>query len=213
MKSKNISKECGKRLKECIKESGMTSKELAENCNYVPQYISQIINGKRNMSLQAAKSFAKVLSVREEYLLCEDDYKTDSDILVDNNNPTSFYLSTAYRYLTSIGQDIELHWDSNKDINYFLDCYEADDHRPIDKQFVLSGYSNDVFFKSGKYVQIFPDTKVAIDGTDVSLTDYMDLINDLQDYADFLLSNISKRKKRRLSRTATNIVSHSGNNS
>ena len=67
--------ECGKRLKECRLEAGITQKELADKINITYQSISNIECGKRSLTVENARSCAKILNVRIEYLLCEDDKK------------------------------------------------------------------------------------------------------------------------------------------
>lgn len=76
--TKNI--ECGLRLKECRKSKGLTQEKLAISSNYSVQTVSYIENGTRNMSREAAHAFSKILEVREEYLLCEDNAKTVDDL-------------------------------------------------------------------------------------------------------------------------------------
>ncbi len=80
---KELNKEHGKRLRECLIDAGMTQKELAEKANYTPQFISNVIKGKRNMSLQSAEIFAEILHVQAGYLLGTDVIKT-SDSLAAN---------------------------------------------------------------------------------------------------------------------------------
>lgn len=75
----NLNSECGRRLKECLIDAKMTQKELAENTHYTQQYISNIISGKKNLSIPAAKRFAQFLHVSEEYLLCQSKYRTLSE--------------------------------------------------------------------------------------------------------------------------------------
>lgn len=78
MKSKSkINPECGRRLKEVLKEKRVTQLALAEQCGYTQVYISNIVKGKRPMTYEASKHFAKALKVRQEYLLCKDDYKDE----------------------------------------------------------------------------------------------------------------------------------------
>lgn len=79
MIKRELNKEHGERLKECIDDAGMTQKELAEKANCTPQFISNVINGKRNMSFQTAKIFAEILRVRSGYLLGTELTKTDSE--------------------------------------------------------------------------------------------------------------------------------------
>lgn len=71
--------ECGIRLKECLDDFPMTQNELSELTGYTQQYISNIVVGKKPMTIKAAKLFSSHLKVREAYLLAEDDYKTLED--------------------------------------------------------------------------------------------------------------------------------------
>lgn len=75
-KKKELNHMQGKRLSECLEEKNITQKELAKKNDYSAQQINYIIHGKRSMSLESARAFAKVLGVDAEYLLCETEYKT-----------------------------------------------------------------------------------------------------------------------------------------
>ncbi|WP_460644493.1 helix-turn-helix domain-containing protein [Lacrimispora brassicae] len=72
-----LNKKIGNRLRECLDNSSITQKQLAEDTGYTPQYISNIIVGKKRLSAEAARCISKILHVRVEYLLCEDDYMTN----------------------------------------------------------------------------------------------------------------------------------------
>lgn len=80
MIKKELNPEHGKRLKECLIDANMSQKDLAIKSKYTQQYISNIIVGKKNMSVESAKIFSKILKVREEYLLCEDNFKTQKQM-------------------------------------------------------------------------------------------------------------------------------------
>ena len=75
--------ECGMRLKECRQEAGMTQKELADKINLTYQSISNIECGKRSLTVENARACAKVLNVRMEYLLCEDNIKKNEPIFLE----------------------------------------------------------------------------------------------------------------------------------
>lgn len=81
MIKKELNLEHGKRLKACIDNAGITQKELAEKANCTPQFISNVIKGKRNMSFQTAEIFAEILQVRSGYLLGTDIVKTDEEAI------------------------------------------------------------------------------------------------------------------------------------
>lgn len=76
MIKKELNPEHGKRLNECLNDKKMSQKELAKKSGYTNQYISYIVTGKKNMSMESAEIFANILEVRKEYLLCKDSYKT-----------------------------------------------------------------------------------------------------------------------------------------
>lgn len=81
MKSNDeLNKRRGKRLSECRKDLHLSQELLAEKTGYSIQTISYIENGKRGMSTDAARLFAKHLNVRMEYLLCEDNYKNTLEL-------------------------------------------------------------------------------------------------------------------------------------
>lgn len=105
IKSK-LNKECGIRLKECLSDSKMTQNELSLQTGYTQQYISNIIVGKKPMTIAAAKLFAEELGVREEYLLCKDNLKTwlDEDrALKEESSQACDYI---INYLQSLGISI-----------------------------------------------------------------------------------------------------------
>ena len=70
------------RLKEVMKEKGVTGRELATRLNTTPQYISNITNGRQNLSLNGIDEVAKALGVEPWELLVSREqlanYKSDS---------------------------------------------------------------------------------------------------------------------------------------
>jgi transcriptional regulator with XRE-family HTH domain len=97
------------RLKKCLEDSKITQKQLAELAHYTPQYISDIICGRRNMSIQAARAFSIILKVREEYLLGEDEYKTKEEMRLQNrvqNKEIENEIDILVSYLNTL--DIEV---------------------------------------------------------------------------------------------------------
>ncbi len=79
----------GYRLRECRHERGMTQSQLAEAVDSLPenrstrnrssQHIGRIERGDSILTRDYAHLLAQALEVREEYLLCEDDYKSVTD--------------------------------------------------------------------------------------------------------------------------------------
>lgn len=79
MEKSRLNPECGKRLKQCIKDANLTQAELASASGFTAQYISNIIVGKKPMTVTAARSFSKILHVQEEFLLCGSDFKNSNE--------------------------------------------------------------------------------------------------------------------------------------
>ena len=75
-KKVEINPECGKRLRELLKESGIKQKELAKKLNYDPRHISNIITGKKRLTPETSYRIADMFHIRAEWLLCQDDYRT-----------------------------------------------------------------------------------------------------------------------------------------
>lgn len=72
--------EKGRRLKECRKLMNLTQKGLGEKIGYSGKYIYHLESGRRKVSVNVARGAAEVLKVRLEYLLGEDDYRTEADL-------------------------------------------------------------------------------------------------------------------------------------
>lgn len=79
MNQEELNMICGERLRKCIEEKGMKQKDVAAAAHFTEQHISNIVKGKCKLTTDTARSLSKVLGVRIEYLLCEDDYKTKFD--------------------------------------------------------------------------------------------------------------------------------------
>lgn len=97
-KKVKINPECAKRLKQWLEDTNVTQTELSQRTHYTQQYISNIIRGKKAMTVDFAKavensfllcdspeeglndtgffSRARVLNVRFQWLMCFDDFKT-----------------------------------------------------------------------------------------------------------------------------------------
>ncbi len=76
-------KEKGKRLEKLLEESGLTQVALAEMADTSDKYISQVVTGRKQLGMKTARKIAKVLNVRYEYLLGEDNAKNEADIDMD----------------------------------------------------------------------------------------------------------------------------------
>jgi transcriptional regulator with XRE-family HTH domain len=100
---KKVNKNCGSRLANARKDNHLTQSKLAEKVNVDSKYISALENNRRNMSIELAMDFEKILKVRHEYLLGIDDH------------PTSVEQITAMRY-------------SSNDMMDYLEFFERNDY-------------------------------------------------------------------------------------
>lgn len=90
-KPRKLNKEGSQRLADWLREIDMTQSTLAHAIGYTQQYVSNIMNGKRPMTLDFAQLVSEKTSrgqsqkynielrIRPEYLLCMDDIKTTED--------------------------------------------------------------------------------------------------------------------------------------
>lgn len=188
MISKDFSKKAGKRLRDCRKEKKITQDELAELSNYSVQHISMIENGRRNMSISAARSFSKILDVREEYLLLEDNIKTATDEKkVQWGNLMSFEHAAIdfFKPFNIFFNDVYLEDSSGKRVNI--------DFTPL--------FSEHQFLETGGFTvngQTITPSQVGVHATvcgqdiELSLDDARILVKSLYEYAEFLSYKFTK---------------------
>lgn len=71
----------GKRLGELLSWHGIDQKDFAEKIGYTKEHISYIINGHRNLTIDAAEKIVKIFpDIRIEWLMGYDDYRTQIDV-------------------------------------------------------------------------------------------------------------------------------------
>ncbi len=171
MIKENINKKIGNRLRECRSEKHITQNQLAEQSGCVPQTISYIENGKRGISRELAHKFSQILCVDERYLLCETDYKTFEEERKANYNLFTTIESLQTDYIRTLGYEITF-GESNPKMAHYV---------------------------SPEGVGLFvSNTPVIINGVEINYIDYITLLEDLNTYTRFLISQLPRRKERRL---------------
>ena len=116
MTDKELKQKCGQRLREA--RGNQKQYVFANACNYSVQTISNIENGKVKLTPDVAHTIEKLCNVRAEYLLCEDDFKTEEEKLkydiayanaeIELNTIHSFsqwFLSVIKKYSTDEQKD------------------------------------------------------------------------------------------------------------
>lgn len=68
------------RIKEIIKEKGITQKELADRMGKAPQYINNVVNGGKDTSVNILEAIADALDVPLASLF--EDYKPKDGIIL-----------------------------------------------------------------------------------------------------------------------------------
>lgn len=77
----------GERLRSLLEKHGMEQQELANKIGYTKEHISYIVNGKRNLTQEAAEAIVKIFpKTRIGWLLGYEDFETDFDILEAKGN-------------------------------------------------------------------------------------------------------------------------------
>lgn len=195
----NSNKKIGDRLKECREEKGITQQNLANSCFCTPQTISYIENGKRGLSRDLAHKIASILEICEEYLLLESDFKTTSDKIKFEEELIDYQDTSVMKYLHSRGHTIVLNFpaDKSEELCAILDYYYANNIPITQKKITHFTYGNSACVTINNKSAKIDNVTVSIDGAEVDLIDYLDIIEDLNEYADLLLSKAKTRKKRR----------------
>lgn len=105
----------GKRVKECRKNAGMTQEQVVDailslpgnrDKSRNPKQLSAIENGRRELSPEYAHLLAKVFRVRYEYLMCEDDYKTEGIMYQKSNDSWDKRRSILRELLSLAGYEL-----------------------------------------------------------------------------------------------------------
>lgn len=77
----------GERLRSLLEKHGMKQQELANEIGYTKEHISYIVNGKRNLTQEAAEAIVKIFpGTRIGWLLGYEEHETDNDILLTTAN-------------------------------------------------------------------------------------------------------------------------------
>lgn len=81
MKDEMLNKKIGKRLKELIEEYDKKNYVTAQFLGVNPVTISRYCNGQQTLPLDKAKKLAQKWGIREQYILCASDCKTELELI------------------------------------------------------------------------------------------------------------------------------------
>ena len=157
----------GERVSRVRKRYNWTQEQLADTLHVEPNYISMIETGNRKLPVKRAKEIASLFPpLRYQYLLCEDDYETDSDLLdalIDGHKERYEKRISALRNLASI------------------------------RGFQIALYSTGIVIgPSGGYEDIY---KIERDGKAIfaSYSEIMDWVEDISDYVELKMNRKLKK--------------------
>lgn len=95
------------RIKEILVEKGLTSKELAMRMEKAPQYVSNIINGGKGISVSTLIDIAKALEVEFRELFDVVGKNNSSDLTALIQHKGDFYKATTIDGLEKIVAEIK----------------------------------------------------------------------------------------------------------
>lgn len=95
--------EMGARLKWLAKENGLTREKLGEITGYSSGHISRFYNGKSEIPDNMAQTLSELWNIRKEYILCEDDFKTDEQMYRSLNESSIKEMKATMEYLKTLG--------------------------------------------------------------------------------------------------------------
>lgn len=210
MIKRKLNPESGKRLRECLEHDGLTQKGLSNSSGYTPQYISNIIVGKKPLTSSAAEVFAKVLNIRKEYLLCEDNFKTFKERSRHQKDAENMYDLIIMNHLKFCGIGIEFNIclpDGSDLPSPNNDCrFEGTLNDPI--HWTVS--TSEVTYKNA----ILKSVNITYNGvvSTISVGDFLNFIDDIEDYITFMVEKLLQKSERQAYNDATNAVIESAIN-
>ncbi len=95
------------RVKEILVEKGMSSKELANRMDKAPQYVSNIINGGKGISVSTLIDIAKALDVEFRELFDVVGKNTSDNLTALIQHKGDFYKATTIEELEKIVAEIK----------------------------------------------------------------------------------------------------------
>lgn len=95
------------RIKAILSEKNMTSKELAERMGKAPQYVSNIINGGKGVSISTLIEVAKTLNVEFRELFASPEKVKGEDLTALIQYKGEFYKATTLDELEKIVAEIK----------------------------------------------------------------------------------------------------------
>ena len=144
-KKSEINPVSGQRLKEEIKNRGLSQADFAGAVDLDPKYIGFMCNGIRAISPKRADQFSEILGVRPEYLLGLDDYRTYDLAWLNNETASGIRKQRFFEHCLAF-------WGYSIAGNETLT--ELDETDPEDPETVITGIRYKIKKPTGEIVEI-----------------------------------------------------------
>lgn len=184
---KNLSRERGRRVKQLLHECNVRQVELADRIGVSPEHLSAILNGKRTLTLEHAQSIAKLFNIRFEWIMCFDDFRTESARV----NAT---LSGPSDRKALIERLMEIHGFTHKEQH---DKEIRDFVERVYLEYAPGSLSDDEILQMAYQKERFPDPVITVIGPSgkeahMNYCEYWRIIQDIDDYIEMRLSILFK---------------------
>lgn len=169
-KQHEINPECGKRLKSWLDHVEISAKAMCAAINYTPQYISDVMTGKKRLTPELADTISKISKipaglldketgklvdleipvterVRSEYLLLKDDYMTISDVIRHKTGSEADRINLIFKLLESHGYVI-------KDVTLEMPVHIEDGMEWQETTYAFAKNGRTRFFKSNELMDL-----------------------------------------------------------
>lgn len=184
-KQHEINPECGKRLKSWLDHVEISAKAMCAAINYTPQYISDVMTGKKRLTPELADTISKISKipaglldketgklvdleipvterVRSEYLLLKDDYMTISDVIIHKTGNKSDRIDLVFKLL-------ELHGYAINDITSEMPTHAEDGMEWKETTYSFAKNGRTRFFKSNELMNLIQQ-----------IDDYVEMLSEYQ---------------------------------
>lgn len=181
MTEQEIKQKQGKRLKQCLEYKKMTQLTLSKLAHVSQPWISGIVQGKNKLSSENAVLFSRVLGVRLEFLLLEDDWMTDSERIERIAKSRTQQQYSCFSLIEALGYTII-------DSEQKPDGSSGSIHRSFKRITVNEGDTPEQILENAEYaipVRVFkikaPDGRIS----DIEQEELLKMIKDIEDFAKF----------------------------
>lgn len=162
-KKGEINKIRGERLRQLLSERGIDQKDLADKIGYTAEHISYVVNGKRNLTEDAARSIVNLFPpTRFEWLMGYDDYMTMSDLISHHTGNKSDRIDLVFKLL-------ELHGYAINDITSEMPTHAEDGMEWKETTYSFAKNGRTRFFKSNELMNLIQQ-----------IDDYVEMLSEYQ---------------------------------